>query len=280
MKQKEYLKKLHEVEVEILDDIDKICKKYNINYFLCGGTLLGAIRHKGFIPWDDDIDIGMTREDYDKFKKICLDEKALPDKYFLHTYETDDTYWLPFMKVRKNNTTFNEKYVRNLNNHKGIFVDIFPFDNINMDGGFLNKVRAWRVLNINDAINCKIKLRSIESCKRKLVIRFLMLFSFVHLRKKQEKLLKAQSKKNTNYVVCFIGGLNPFKEFVPKDKLFPLRKVEFEGKKYPTMKDYDYYLSRTYGDYMTLPPENERITHMPVNVSFTEGKNIKTRRIK
>lgn len=279
MNQKENLKKLHEVENEILDEIDRICKKYKINYFLCGGTLIGAVRHKGFIPWDDDIDIGMTREDYERFKSVCIEDNALSEKYFLDTMETDKDYWLPFMKVRKNNTTFDEKNISGLDVHKGIFVDIFPFDNINSMGGILNKFRAFKVLSIYDAISCKLKIKNIDKCRNKIVVKLLMLCNLNKLRKTQEKLLKHYSNKKTDYVVCFIGGLNPFRELIPVDKIFPLKKIEFEGKKYSSINDYDCYLRRAYGDYMTLPPEDKRVAHMPVNISFTEGKNIKTKRI-
>ena len=124
------LKKLHDVELEILQEIIRICKKYDIKYYLAGGTLLGAVRHKGFIPWDDDLDIGMLREDYDKFMKYGI--KEIDDKYFIHCDKTDPNYWLPFIKVRKNSTTFVEELLNKKEVlHNGIFVDIFPMDNCN-----------------------------------------------------------------------------------------------------------------------------------------------------
>ena len=124
------LRKVQLTELEILEKIDEICKKNNINYFLIGGTLLGDVRHKGFIPWDDDIDIGMLREDYEKFINVCLKNGALGKDYYLHCNESDDDYFIPFIKVKKNNTTFAEKNIENINTHKGIFLDIFPYDNV------------------------------------------------------------------------------------------------------------------------------------------------------
>ena len=123
---KETLDKLHQVELEILDDFVSVCEKHKLRYFLTGGTMLGAIRHKGFIPWDDDIDIGMPREDYDKFIKIG--SEALGNKYTLDCFELNKKYYLPFAKIKKNNTIFDEGL--DDKNHKGIFIDIIPFENV------------------------------------------------------------------------------------------------------------------------------------------------------
>ena len=97
-----YVKKLQLAELQILKEIDKICQDNNIEYYLCGGTLLGAIRHKGFSPWDDDIDIAMTRKNYCKFLKIC--QEKLPNEYFLDCYETNKKYYFPYAKVKMKNT--------------------------------------------------------------------------------------------------------------------------------------------------------------------------------
>ena len=94
-----YLQKLQQTETEILEEIDRLCEKHSIVYYLAGGTLLGAVRHRGFIPWDDDIDVAMPRNDYERFRDICLSE--LDERFYLHCPQTDKNYWLPFAKVRK-----------------------------------------------------------------------------------------------------------------------------------------------------------------------------------
>jgi len=279
MNQKEYLDKLHEVQIEILDEIDRICKENNITYFLVGGTMLGAVRHNGFIPWDDDVDIGMLRADYDRFKELCLNSDVLNKKYFLHCLDTDKNYWLPFMKVRKNNTTFGEKFIKNLDTHKGIFVDIFPYDNVKYEKNFFQKIRSFLILNIENAVLCKHKLKKANNCRRKIAVKSLMMLSLNQLYKFQNYLFNIKINKNTKYIVCFIAGGNPADETLERKRVFPVKEMEFEGKMYPCIKDYDYYLKRVYGDYMKLPPKNKRVTHSPEIISFNEGKNYKNKKV-
>ena len=135
------LSELHKVETEILEVVDSICKENGITYYFTGGTLLGAVRHKGFIPWDDDIDIVMPRADFQKFIEIC-NQGALGDNYFLHHISTDDNFYLIYAKIKKNNTFFDEEIVKSVDCHKGIFIDIFPLDYINADNKLLFKIKS------------------------------------------------------------------------------------------------------------------------------------------
>ena len=120
------LRELQLKQVEILTVIKKICEDNEIKFSLFAGTALGAIRHNGFIPWDDDVDIVMSRNDYIKFKKVC--EKELPNQYFYQDYHTDPGFTQCFAKIRDNNTTYIEEGTEDLKMNRGIFVDIFPFD--------------------------------------------------------------------------------------------------------------------------------------------------------
>ena len=122
------MNKLQERQYEILVELDRICKKNNIEYFLDGGTLLGAVRHKGFIPWDDDLDVAMFRKDYEKFKSIVSSE--LNEKYFFQDYDTDDGYGMVFGKLKIKNTKYTEKVANKSRAKDGIFIDIFIYDNI------------------------------------------------------------------------------------------------------------------------------------------------------
>lgn len=122
------LKAIHSLELEALTVIDQICRKHAIKYTLIGGSLLGAIRHNGFIPWDDDVDIAMLRDDLEKFKLICKTE--LPSKYFYQDMNTDPEYLYLFDKIRINNTLFKESYLAECSINHGVFIDIFPVDNV------------------------------------------------------------------------------------------------------------------------------------------------------
>lgn len=267
------LKKVHEVEIEILDKIVDICEKNNINYFLDFGALLGAVRHKGFIPWDDDIDIGMLRDDYEKFIDLCINHNALGSKYFLHCSQSDKKYFIPFIKVKKNNTTFAEKNLENINTHKGIFVDIFPYDNVQKQNSKLQKIQAILVKSMQDAAYVKMKIYKLNSVRRKLLVILFLPFSLKSLNKKYTRISKWFNKKQTEYIVNFCGDHDINRDTFIKSKIFPLKKVMFECKKYNGVNDTDYYLSKLYGDYMTLPKKEDRKCHMPTYISFTEGEN-------
>ena len=126
------IKDVQRVELDILIKVARLCEERGLTYFIESGTALGAVRHGGFIPWDDDIDIGMPRQDYEKFLDIA--QKELGDEYFVQTRETDPNAPFSFAKVRKNGTTFIEWNKRNIKMHHGIYIDIFPYDGLPIDG--------------------------------------------------------------------------------------------------------------------------------------------------
>ena len=265
----EILKKLHLVELEILDEVVRVCEENGIQYFLTGGTLLGAVRHKGFIPWDDDIDICMLREDYDKFIKLA--NEKMSDKFILQCYETDDRTYFPFAKVRKNGTIFNEESVQNYEANKGIYIDIFPLERINNPKSKKLEIDAILIKNIWETLLHKVGAHpKISDCRHPFVSFFMNFKSKKSLEKWQMKILKKQNISEGKYVCCLVGAYDYRKDIFEYDRLFPLKKIEFEGKKYNCFKDADYYLKGLYGDYMKLPPEDERVTHCPVDIDFGE----------
>ena len=125
----EQIKAIQKCELEILSEIDRICVRHRIPYFAIGGTALGAIRHKGFIPWDDDIDIAMERNEYNRF--LSYASKELGSSFFIQNIDSEPDSPFYFTKIRKNDTQFVECYLKEAGIHQGIFVDIFPFDHIN-----------------------------------------------------------------------------------------------------------------------------------------------------
>lgn len=267
------LNQLHKVGLEILTVIDKVCKKYGIPYFLCGGSLLGSIRHKGFIPWDDDIDIGMLREDYDKFQKCFLKEHF--KDYYLHSFNTDNHYWLPFMKVRKNNTTINEKDIEKLDTHKGIFVDIFPFDKVT-DKGFTKRlaVRSFFIKLIIEAIFCKRKIYKYRDARRPIITFMVTLLPSKLLIKIQHYLMTKDNKKKYNHCICFVGNYHTKKDYIRINDLYPVKSGLFENKSFSVPNNPNVYLKNLYGDYMELPPKDKRKNHNPVEIDFNKGKSI------
>ena len=123
---KEEQEKLKQIELNLLVCFKEICEKHKLDYFLTGGTLLGAVRHKGFIPWDDDIDVGMPREDYETFLRVA--SSCLPDGIFLQTRKTDPEVPFNFAKLRDSRTTFIETSIKDLDINHGVYIDIFPID--------------------------------------------------------------------------------------------------------------------------------------------------------
>ena len=278
---KNNLRKLQLTELEMLMDIDKLCRKNKIRYFLVGGTLLGAVRHKGFIPWDDDIDIAMPREDYEKFINLCTKKDILGEKYFLHCDETDEKYYNPFIKVKKNNTTFAEKSIEKIDTHKGIFIDIFPYDYVPKQDSPLQKIQSILVKNIQATVYVKCNINDSKEQKRKILYKIFNMFSTTTLKKMSRTISTIFNKNEANkYVVSLTGCFPYYKETLLKEKVFPLKEIEFEGHNFFGLQDNDYYLEKIYGNYMKLPPKNQRMTHNPEFIDFNNGKKWSNTNIK
>jgi len=260
------LRRLQMTQLEILDEIVRICESNDIHYYLVGGTLLGAVRHKGFIPWDDDLDIAMPRQDYIKFCDLCRTELAAD--YLLHNIETDKRYWLIFGKVRKKGTAIAEEGLKRLNTEKGIYVDIFPFDEAPEEKLC---VRTRIVKTLANAICYKRGVVLPYTKKQKLVGVLLKPFSIAFLTRLQMKLMQHNANKGYPYYINYGSGYDPVKQTIPKDKYEPYKLAEFEGKQYRIPNDADYVLRRIYNDYMQLPPVEKRVLrHKPDYIDFGE----------
>ncbi len=258
------LDRLHEVLQEILDEFVKICDENKLTYFLIGGSYIGALRHSGFIPWDDDMDVGMPRMDYEKFIDICATK--LNSKYYLDCYQTNPDYYLPFAKIKKNNTIIDEAFTHKLNNHKGIFIDIFPLDNVDKNN-FGLRIRAVIAKAITDTLAYKYGLKELKHSVHPGVSRILAIFSKKRLKKMQTKLVTYCKNDNSKYMCDIAYGYGYQKELIERCHVLPTRELPFAGKKYSCMHD-DMFLKKIYGDYMTIPPIEKRRTHKPLNISF------------
>ena len=260
--------KLKRYEVDVLDKFVSICEKNKIKYFLAYGTLLGAVRHKGFIPWDDDIDVYMKPDDYYKFKEIMLNNPV--DGYFYQSLETEKYYSLLFAKLRKNNTSVVEEKTKEEKTHNGIFLDIFPLmpfpSQKEAQDKFFIRLTVMKLM-----IEADLKTRSLYD-NYGIVGKILSNVFKIIPRKIRNKIVVGLLRKCllTNEVYekyfCFIDG----KTF-DKSSFDKIIKIDFEGKKYFAPKDYDGYLTSMYGDYMTPPPIDDRKGHSFISVDFGEG---------
>lgn len=270
------LEQVHEIQLEMALEVKRICEKHNIKYSIIAGTLLGAIRHNGFIPWDDDLDIGMLRSDYKKFIEICKYE--LKGDYFLQTWETDPGFALPIAKLRKNGTRFVEKNSSEASLHSGIYIDIFPFDNappekIKQIFQDCSTYILKRMLLIK--MNYKV-WKETELLKRSLY-KTLKLISLIcntdRIKRRLYIIMTVNNDQVSEKVVTFGGAYGYKKESIKKEWLENLMEIDFENEKLSAPVNYIEYLTYFYGDYKTPPPENKRYNrHNIIDVCFEEEK--------
>lgn len=261
--------KSREIMLELLNAIDFLCQKNNIRYYLCGGTLLGAIRHKGFIPWDDDIDILLFRNDFEKLRDIL--KKQTEFENFSLLDNTVEGYVYPFLKFVDNRTIARQ---RDLIVKHGIWVDIFPYDAV--PSTTIKRYWFLKTCQINRAIllSSVTDFSGIEKFSKKGFAK-MILFVVGHIVGVEkmvqitEKHMKKYNGGQSKYVCC---NFSPYvmREYIEYVKVFENTKVDFEGRKYDSFKNWDEYLSKLYGDYMKIPPKNKQRTH---NITAKWGKN-------
>ena len=246
------------IQLDILSYIDNFCAINNITYSIAYGTLLGASRHKGFIPWDDDIDICMPRNDYEKFVNLFF--QADTGVYRLGEFSVTEYWPLPFAKVYDNRTALvhnNAKAAK-----MGVFIDIFPFDKVNpRKRQFSKSIRRRNIYKQISQIKIarlRVNNRWVDNAFKLLINK--IIFLLVPLRriiKSWVKLSKRQNEDQTSYCSDFCIGL--MKEPLPVSIFESIEDYNFEDRQFKGFKEYDLVLKSLYGDYMTPPPEKERI---------------------
>lgn len=262
----EEFRRMQLVQLELLVDFDRVCRKHNIDYAISSGTMLGAVRHKGYIPWDDDADIMMLREDYERFKTVMNDLN--PDICYFQDHTTDPGYRWGYGKLRRTGTEYVRVGQEHLKCKTGIFVDVFPYDDV-------PKSTIGQIFQDAYCFCCRKILWSEvgkEVCAGfwKYWFRLLSIIPTEKVFKWLSRYTKKSDKKSSNRVriLCFtsIGKLyykHPLKERygILKEWFTDRAEYDFEGQKLMGTKDYDAVLKFWYGDYMTLPPEEKRIQH-------------------
>lgn len=265
------LDRLHNEMLVIYEEISRICDKHNLTYFVVGGTLLGAVVHKGYIPWDDDLDIAMPRDDYDKFIEIC--QKELNDKFFIHHTVTDENYWIPFAKLRMNNTVFLEEKRKNVNSHAGIYVDVFPFDYSSECNSKMANLK-WRLMTwINNYIYTKVTGISVISKSGKLLNPLFSCFSINKLSLYRDNLMRSFDKGERKYYVDLAGGRRLDNSYFDINDILPLQDLPFGETTVKCPRDPNKYLLQLYTErYTIIPPKEKQITHEPVLIRFSDGE--------
>ncbi|MBE6727639.1 MAG: LicD family protein [Ruminococcaceae bacterium] len=246
------------ISLDLFRNFLEICNKLNLKWYMINGSALGAVKYGGFIPWDDDIDVGMPRKDYEIFLKEA--QSLLPEHIFLQNYRTDKYFPHIFSKLRNSNTTFIERSIKHLNMNHGMYIDIFPLDNYPDDPetqktfNRKKKVLVWKcVCNIKNNLSFKVKLRN---CFVKLLGYGKRTHkSLAHL----EKLISAFPENSKTF--CNHGDRMRKKQCVSKEIYGNGCEMMFEGIKVNIPEKYDEYLTHKYGNWRADPPKEQQNSH-------------------
>jgi lipopolysaccharide cholinephosphotransferase len=256
--------------LEILNDVVELIEKNGLKYSLKAGTALGAIRHRGFIPWDDDVDIVLPREDYDKLIKILLKQPFA--KYIFQNVRTNKNFNQCFSKIIDPNTTYISEDNINQNVAMGIFIDIFPLDYLTK-----SKFNNFIILKASE-LNILISRRKIykEGTKIVKIISFLLLlipkFITKYIRIMLENVIVQFGKNNRVYTAELTSTKKILNYRYPKDLFSNLIKVAFANQEFYIFKKYDDYLKEKYGNYMELPPKEQRLLkHKPIAIDLEKS---------
>lgn len=275
MSQQAALKKLQATELEILLVFKKWCNENNITWFIDSGTRLGAMRHQGFIPWDDDIDVGLPRKDYERL--LALSKDGFPEGYSIHTSE-DDGYTSLFAKMYKDETVFATDITEEAGGSQGIYIDIFPYDYLHNDVKYRVKqerkcANYQKMMHLYYLSNIKVPHAGALGKLEKLLchVGHFLIKPFADPHRIQERFnLEAQvGSEDSNILECLsFAGYAPS---IMKETLLPVSELEFEGLRVPAPHDPVRYLELMYGDWTVLPPVEERHTHLPRKIVFSDG---------
>lgn len=274
------LRKLQLKELDIMKEFDALCQKHDIPYVFFYGSSIGAVRHGGFIPWDDDVDLLLLRKDYERFCRVAKEEYG--DTHYLLTAEEDENYPLMTAHWGPKDTEFVISEFKNVPCKQTIFLDIFPLDTISDDPKARRKqaLEAWFWQKLMLLRQMPHPASAYRGAKRTVfylacgVIHFGM--KLLHIsprwlyRRCKAACLRYEGTQSQE--VAFLTDTNPGTNVFRPQELFPARRIPFEGTEFPFPKENDALLTRCYGDYMQLPPEEDRRNHFPYLLDFGDGE--------
>lgn len=254
----EELKELQAIQKELIGEVERICSKYDIHFNMVGGTMLGAIRHKGYIPWDDDADIGFLRREYEKFREVCKTELDT-DKYYIQDIRDTEGYRWGYGKLRRKETEFVRLNQEDMPYEQGIFIDLMPFDNV-PDNKLQRKIHFFKCFLLR-----KILWSEVGKKTEKNILKRVLYHLLSHIPKKKlvhmyEHLIMTNQKQTE--LVRILTFPTPKGIYGYKREWYTkLKKYKFDEMSLPGAADYDGYLKTKYGDYMKLPPVDKRKIH-------------------
>lgn len=253
------LRQIQMIQLEMLVEVDRICKKCGIHYNIIAGTLLGAVRHGGYIPWDDDADIALLRPEYEKFRKACRTELD-KSRFLFQDHRNTKGYRWGYGKIRRKNTLFLREYQEHMPYMQGIFIDVFPLDGV-PDNYILRSVKNLECFCVRKILWSRVGKIAEKNFWKRQIYRMID---------------KIPENKVFNYYHCMIRSANKTKTRMVRILMFPTPNSEygyyrnwydnsadivFEGKVFQGIRDYDSYLSFKFGEYMELPPKEKRKVH-------------------
>lgn len=260
-------KKLREAQLSILDEIVRICSDYGLQYCLTWGTCLGAVRHKGYIPWDDDLDIAMPRKDFQRFIEIAVRNPSTD--FFLDYYTTNPRYGHCFAKYCKSNTLFIEPN----GIQQAIYVDIYVLDKVPGPDYSIQSKIPYLIHKIDALTTVRREGLKGRDSLTKIIYYLTRWIPVKWLFQWENKMMMKFEKSEASYYVDYGDFYYRMAEMtIPIFEFEPFAQIEFEGGKYNVPRNWDLFLKKAYGDYMTLPPVEKRVTHYPKYISFDTSK--------
>lgn len=274
----EVLKKLQQTELSMLKDFMELCDSNGLIYFGIGGTGIGALRHQGFIPWDDDIDIGMPRKDFERFLKLA--KRQWKGKYYILNNKTNENYPMMTTRLCKCGTVFQEEVMKDVDCPFGIFLDLYVMDNV-ADCPICFQIQAWTAWFWSKllVLSCMEKPYLAQTGIKAGII--WAVCSLVHrtikllhirpalFRAHCESACRRYERRSTKRM-AFIPDTDPFWNIIDKEHMFPLKRLPFEDTDLYFTGDVERLMKSQYGDYMKLPPEEKRKTHRPYRLKFDD----------
>ena len=253
------LRKIQMIQLEMLQEVDRICKKCNIHYNIIAGTLLGAIRHGGYIPWDDDADVAMLRFEYEKFRKACKKELDT-SRFVFQDHRNTKGYRWGYGKLRRKNTLFLREYQEHMPYMQGVFIDIFPLDGV-PDNYFLRSLKNFECFCVRKVLWSKVGKIAEKNYWKRQIYKLLDKIPEKDIFRYYHAMICHANKKKTR-MVRILTFPTPNSEYGYYRNWYENSvDTEFEGIIFQGIRDYDSYLGFKFGNYMELPPVEKRKVH-------------------